>query len=354
MKNGHNKICLNMIVRNESHVIRRCLESVKPYIDAYVICDTGSTDGTQTIIREVMGEIPGEVHERPWVDFGSNRTEALHLARAHGDYLLFIDADEVLCGTGGPLGKLEADAYYLPVEYSGTSYQRCALVSTRLDWMWKGVLHEYLESNPAAIFGNLTEPKIVVYHEGARSRDPDTYKKDVALLEQGVRDEPQNARYWFYLAQSYKDAGDLHKAREAYAHRAAMLGWVEETWYAMFQYANLSDQLNSMEAPTAYLRAYQYLPTRAETLHNLGRYHRLKNEGHLAYLYLHQAARIKKPATGLFIDNSVYDWRCWDELGITCYYINRIDEGKTACLKALAHAPQVEQERIRTNYRFFK
>ena len=62
-------LCLNMIVKNESHVIKRCLDSVKPIIDYWVIFDTGSTDGTQRIIQEVLKDIPGQLHERPWVNF---------------------------------------------------------------------------------------------------------------------------------------------------------------------------------------------------------------------------------------------------------------------------------------------
>ena len=90
------KICLSMIVKNEASVIRRCLESVRPLIDYWIIVDTGSVDGTQDIIREFFQDIPGELHERPWVDFAHNRSEALALARNHGDYSLIIDADDVL------------------------------------------------------------------------------------------------------------------------------------------------------------------------------------------------------------------------------------------------------------------
>ena len=72
-------ICLVMIVKNESKVIRRCIDSVRNYINYWVIVDTGSTDGTQDLIKEIMDEygIKGELHERPWVDFGYNRTESL-------------------------------------------------------------------------------------------------------------------------------------------------------------------------------------------------------------------------------------------------------------------------------------
>ena len=68
-----------MIVKNESKVIRRCLESVLPLVDYWVIVDTGSTDGTQQIILECLKEVPGFLHERPWVDFSHNRNEAIAL-----------------------------------------------------------------------------------------------------------------------------------------------------------------------------------------------------------------------------------------------------------------------------------
>ena len=62
-------IRLNMIVKNEANAILRCLESVKPYIDSWVIVDTGSTDGTQTIIQYYMQAIPGQLFELPWKNF---------------------------------------------------------------------------------------------------------------------------------------------------------------------------------------------------------------------------------------------------------------------------------------------
>ena len=96
MKAGETKLCLNMIVKNEALVIRRCLDSVRPIIDHWVIVDTGSTDGTQDIIREHLRDLPGELHERPWRNFAHNRSEALELARGRSDYTLIIDADDTL------------------------------------------------------------------------------------------------------------------------------------------------------------------------------------------------------------------------------------------------------------------
>ena len=75
------EITLVMIVRNESKVIERCLESVRPLLSGWVIVDTGSTDDTIEKIQRSLSDIPGELHHREWVDFGHNRNEALELAR---------------------------------------------------------------------------------------------------------------------------------------------------------------------------------------------------------------------------------------------------------------------------------
>ena len=125
-----------MIVKDESQVIRRCLSSVMRLIDYWVIVDTGSIDGTQEIIRNYLQKIPGELHERPWVDFAHNRNEALSLARSHGDYLLFIDADEQLqYSPSFRMPNLTKDFYVSVVEADGgVRIQRELLVNNRLSW----------------------------------------------------------------------------------------------------------------------------------------------------------------------------------------------------------------------------
>ena len=90
-------ICLNMIVRNESKIIARVLQSVLPIIDTYVICDTGSTDNTISIIKDFFNSkgIKGEVISEPFKNFGYNRTIALNAAKGKATYALLLDADMI-------------------------------------------------------------------------------------------------------------------------------------------------------------------------------------------------------------------------------------------------------------------
>ena len=352
-------VCLNMIVKNEAHVIRRCLASARPFITHWVIVDTGSTDGTQDIVRAQLAGIPGDLHERPWRNFGANRTEALELARGKAAYLLFIDADEMFRAPEGfAWPDLDRDAYYLHAEYAGTIYSRGALVSTRLEWRWAGVIHEYLTSTPEAQFTQLEWPHIVVLHDGARARDPETYERDAAILERALADEPQNARYAFYLAQSYRDAGLPGKARDAYRRRAVMAGWDEEGWYALYEIGRMSERLAApvAEVQAAYLAAYQFRPQRAEPLYQLARFHRERREFALAHLFARQAAAIPRPADLLFVDDEVYRWRCLDELSVAASWIGAMAEGRVAIerLAAEGSVPAAEWPRVEGNLHFFR
>ena len=353
------RICLNMIVKDEAPVIERCLASVRPWVDHWVIVDTGSTDGTQQRIREFMKEIPGTLHERPWRDFAFNRNQALDLARAEGDHIFFIDADETLeVPQGFSWPQLGNEGYRLQCESAGWTYFRNALVSTALPWRWEGVLHEYLTCSEPHHWVNMPGPVIRVSHDGARARSADTYQRDIEVLERALRDEPGNTRYRFYLAQSFRDAGQLEKSREHYLARAGMGGWDEECWFAAFQVAVIDERLGAEPSVVreGYLSAYQLRPTRAEPLCALARYHRLRKEFALAHLYAQHAAAIPMPADSLFVDAQVYAWRALDELAVSAFYVPHArEQGRQATKRLLEERkfPLSEQARIEGNKAFY-
>jgi tetratricopeptide (TPR) repeat protein len=350
---------LHMIVKDEAHVIERCLRSVLPFVDWWVVSDTGSTDGTQDLVRRTMASVDGLLIERPWVSFGHNRQEALEAARTleqsrPGDYVLWIDADEELVDLPAALPELTADGYHLEVEYGAARYQRLAVVRLDRPWRWVGALHEHLEL-PGARLDRLFAPRVVSRHEGARSRDPATFLKDAAVLEAELRRHPDDPRTQFYLAQSWRDAGDLEKAAAAYRVRIANeAGWSEERWYARFQLAVCLERLGRphAEVAAAYLDAYAALPSRAEPLVELARLERLQQRLEVAVLYARTASRIPQPGPdSLFVDRDAYAWRALDELAVSCFWCGRFDEGRRAAEQALAVRP--DDERLQANLGFF-
>jgi len=206
------EICLNMIVRNEAHIVHELLEVVAPYITSWVIVDTGSDDGTPDVIRSHMANlgIPGELHERPWRNFGHNRSEALTLAQGHGDYIWVMDADDTVVGTPD-FGGLSADVYNLRYgQGAGFMYWRRHLFRDGLRWRYEGVVHEYAVCDDPFVEERLDgEYYIDSRRLGARNLDPQKYARDRDLLLAEVERNPDDGRSVFYLAQSYFDLGDF-------------------------------------------------------------------------------------------------------------------------------------------------
>jgi hypothetical protein len=353
------RICLSMIIKNESAVIERCLRSVKPWIHAWAISDTGSTDGTQDIVRKFMADLPGELIERPWVDFSTNRNEALELARKYGDYALIIDADEILQAEPNfDWGMLGAPGYLLELVYGVTRYRRVAVPRLDAGWEWKGVLHEALVSPLANQQQFLMGLRIIVFSDGARSQQTmqEKFTRDAEVLRRALQDEPDNARYAFYLAQSLRDSGQPAESIVAYEKRAAMAGWAEEVYFSKLQIAALKERTGAAyaEVVAAYLDAWDFRPTRAEAPCELARYCRLQSRFTVAREFARIAANLPVPGDLLFIDQTVHDWRARDEWSISAYWCGDYAESARLCRELLADArlPEAERARVQRNLEF--
>jgi glycosyltransferase involved in cell wall biosynthesis len=329
-----------MIVRDEAAVIRRCLDSVRLFIDAWVIVDTGSTDGTQDVIREYLRDLPGELFERPWVDFAHNRNEALEYARGRADYLLFIDADEVLVAADGfRMPELTLDAYDLESRVDGMSYLRRQLVRAATPWTWKGVLHEHLDCDVTHTFAVLPGLHTEPHCDGARSRDPNKYRRDALVLERALLDEPDDPRYTYYLAQTYHCVGDFELALRWYRRRAAMTtGWTDEVWYSLYRIGTCLEQLKAPwpEVMAAYLAAYEHSPDRAGPLHRIGAVSLERGEHQAAYLFLKQALEIPCPGPHrIFVERNLYEYRIAIDFAHAAFRVKQYVQAVRICNQLL-------------------
>ena len=208
-------ICLNMIVKNESHIIEttlvNILENVK--IDYWVISDTGSTDNTVDIITSFFKKrnIPGEMFHDEWRDFGYNRTKALEYAYNKTDFLFIFDADDLIHGTIPFPEILDKEEYTL--NFDGSAYSRRILISNRRKWKYVGVLHEILkraEDKPYTYEYLKGNYHIESRRLGSRNHNPHKYRDDGIILEKAIENEKDTDlmdRYIFYCGQSYECAG---------------------------------------------------------------------------------------------------------------------------------------------------
>src|SRR5436305_221288 len=256
-----------MIVRDEAGVVTETIDSVAPFIDYWVIVDTGSTDDTVELIRAqfMRKGIPGELHERPWRNFGVNRTEALELAAGKADYTFVMDADDLFVGTPD-LSVLGADSYQLRFGPQSVWWRR-QLFRSALPWRYEGVVHEYPTCEEARTEERLGgEYHIVPRHLGARSEDPGKYARDAELLLAEHARKPDDTRTVFYLAQSYYSAGDARSALPWYELRVGMGDFPEEVYFSLLRRALC---LKLLERPIAdvaqaFLAAWESRPSRAE------------------------------------------------------------------------------------------
>ncbi|WP_244536798.1 glycosyltransferase [Methylobacterium brachiatum] len=330
-----------MIVKNEAPVIRRCLDSVKPVIDHWIIVDTGSTDGTQDIIRAAMADIPGTLVERPWVDFAYNRTEALDLARPHGDYTLVIDADdELLIPAGFVMPNLDAPGYSVQIHDITTRYPRTQLFKNAMPWCYRGVLHEFADCRELA----WTAPLPLAMrrgHDGARRRDDATYVRDAEILERAIKEEKDPfliSRYTFYLAQSYRDCSEKRKALDAYLKRTKLGFWDEEIYISYLSAALLMESLDETfdKVIATFDAAIDLNPRRVEARYHASRYCQSKGRFVEGYHYAAAGVKLTFPADGLFLQPWMYNYGMQDKIAVNAFNTSQPRVCISACLAMLS------------------
>ena len=362
-----NKLVLSMIVKDEAHVIERCLASMLPLIDTWCIVDTGSTDGTQEKIQKFFDQvgIEGKLVQSTWKGFGESRSEALEAARPMGDYTIMIDADEIMeyDGNFDPeafKNSLVSDLYNVFAFYGGIKYHRPQLTSNKKRFYYRGVLHEYVDCHDTLetrdfAKGILNRP----IQDGARSKTPDKYARDAVTFEEALKgsvDEKDFNRYHFYLAQSYRDSQQWQKAHDAYLKRAELGGWTEEVFYSLFQVGRIKEILNHPidEIIKVYFQAYQINPWRAESLWAAARICRLFCRFDQAYIFAKQALKIRMPDGALFVSQPIYEWSILDEFCIAAYWTGHHKEAKIVGDRLLAEKkfPEDQKQRIEANHKF--
>jgi tetratricopeptide (TPR) repeat protein len=322
-----------MIVKDEAHVIGRCLAALKPFIDHALIIDTGSTDETPQLIPTLLPDVTIEHSE--FVSFRHNRTELLERARVvypNAEFHLMMDADDLWVPEEGfAWPEMKEDAYEILHRLGSLSWWRPQVYRANKPFRYEGAAHEYLHCDVPFIRGKLEGVRVDCGSDGARrTKEPlKKYERVAGILEKEYEENPNNRRAAFYLAQSYRDSLQRKKALEMYERRAEMGGWAEEVWYSKYQIGVLREFIGFPveDILNSYLDAYLYRPKRAESLVAAASVCRRTRKPALALLHAATAIHISNPKDDrLFVDWMTYAWRAWDEFSMACWNLNRMED----------------------------
>jgi len=364
------KICLNMIVKNESKIITRLLKSVLPLIDSYCICDTGSTDNTIQVIQDFFREKnihSGKIIVEPFKDFGYNRTFALKqcLNMDNADYILLLDADMILeidpmLSIDDFKNNLTHDVYNVFQGSPSFIYKNTRLIKNKIGMSYWGVTHEYLNAPNGSTRFTITRNQLFINDVGDGGSKQDKFLRDIRLLEKGLEENPDNDRYTFYLANSYKNSGQMENAIKTYKKRIILSGWHDEIWYSYYSMGQCYKELGKMEeAIAAWINGYEFLPSRIENLYEIVKYYRTTGKNTLAYTYYNLAKyeiNRKTDFDNLFLEKDIYDYKLDYELSIIGYYCNwdNYDLAKVS-MNILSNSTTIDYifKNVLSNYKFY-
>jgi glycosyltransferase involved in cell wall biosynthesis len=388
------KLALNFICKDESHVIGKMLESCKTITDLIVVNDTGSTDGTQDIIRK-FGEdnnIPTYVFERPFDDFEKSRNHAIQKLKdvvaelgwnadqVHG---YWFDCDETLIiDAKFNKSQFTKDLYMINTYIGQMKYTRNTFFKVSKPFRWYGPIHEFIVCDEQNITSGLAENIHVDVQMTGNSWQgdiPAKYKSHAFVLEKYIDANRQDPRWIFYTAQSYHDSASipdnkeeneerLRRSLKYYKERVNRAdGYAEEIFYSQYRIGTI---MRNMEEPwnlthQECLKAYNMDPLRGESIKVIIDYYMQVGEWNLAYMYTKFAkvnfhGKNPYPTRLLFVDEALYIWKFSESHAAACFYTGRMEEAKATFNEIVnisktqpKYFTQEDLNKLATNAQFF-
>jgi len=355
-------LCLNMIVKNESRIIKRLFDSVISIIDTYCICDTGSTDNTIQVIEEYFKEkgISGKIVKEPFKNFCHNRNFALQACVGLSDYILFLDADMILEIKQFDKSILNnATSFYILQGNESFYYQNLRIVKNNGLYKYVGVTHEYIDVPKDNTFFNIDKNSLFINDIGDGGSKNDKFERDIRLLLDGIKEEPNNVRYYFYLANSYHDLGRFGEAINIYKKRIELGGWKEEVWYSYYRIGVCFKKMNKFaDALFYWLEGYNYYPERLEGIYEIIKHYRIQSKHKLCLQFYNLAKEILDKNLNrdsyLFLHNYVYLYKIYYEYTIFAGYNNITNIDKEIITVFNNSNNGSELDNILSNMKFYK
>jgi tetratricopeptide (TPR) repeat protein len=343
-------LTLILTTHNDAATVAEAVASVKPFIDRYVVVDTGSKDGTKEALTAALEGLEGQIVDATFKDFASTANAGLDLL-GEGSFALLLSGHEKLVD-GEALRKelaaqLEGKAsgahqVRVKVAPTGKYLDETRVVRGGSGYRWTGAAHPILAREK----GPVPTHRIPGTHIEVLPRDPKAERSRLQLerrlLDDELKASPNDARTAFFLAYTLESLGDTKKAYFAYEKRAKMGGWQEEVFEALLGLGRTAQAVGKSwaEAQQHFLDAHTHSPQRAEAMFAIAwHYYQAKNHV-LTYLFASRAAELPIPEkAALFVEPDVYETRLLDLVGTAAYYVGEFEAGEAALRQALSRRP---------------
>lgn len=330
------RVMILLMIKNESKIIKRSIDSTLPFADAIFIEDTGSTDDTVDVANNHFKtlSVPGKITQHPFKTFGYSRshsfTSAQEFCKELGwnpakTYVFAMDADmNLVVGPTFDKETLRQSGYNVVQSNGGLEYVNMRLMRLSDPWKCVGATHEYWSCPEGQTIGDIAKERIYIDDKNDGGCKSDKYTRDLRLLLEELKEQPKNERTHFYLAQTYRCLNQYEKSNEYYKKRINLGGWFEEVWYSHYMIVENYLALNRPEKAELWAqRGHKFSPYRAEALYKIVKHLRLQpHDQWKAMHYYKLAKQIQKPKVALFLESNVYDYELDYEHTILQYYVN--------------------------------
>lgn len=371
-----------MIVKNESKIIERMLNSVLPIVTHYCICDTGSDDDTIHIISNFFSKnnISGKIIKEPFKNFGYNRNVALEASYGLSEYILFMDADMTLSikdrnkfymllnsneslknrAISYTLSQGSNDFHYQNIRIIRSPIRNIALQEKLSLYKYIGPTHEYLSTPERCLSFHIDKDIAFINDLGDGGSKQNKFKRDIELLTNNLELNHNDPRSLFYLANSYADYGDSDNAIKTYHRRIKAGGWYQEIWYSYYKIGNIYEEQKKYDkAIYNWFQAYSIMPERLENIYKIIKYYRETSTNYQKIAFkLYSSFVPKYPCKVnrdhfLFLENDVYSYKLYYEYIILAYY-NGIKDVSNELVHILNNATNITiANSVMNNYKFY-
>lgn len=362
------RVMILLMIKNESKIIKRSIDSTLPFADAIFIEDTGSTDDTVEVANEHFKtlSVPGKITQHPFKNFGYSRshsfTSAQQFCKELGwnpkkTYVFAMDADmNLVVSPDFDKSTLTISGYQVIQANGGLEYLNMRIMRLSDPWKCVGATHEYWSCPSTEMSGDVAKNRIYIDDKNDGGCKSDKYTRDLTLLLEELKEQPKNDRTHFYLAQTYRCLNQFEKSNEIYKKRIALGGWYEEVWYSHYMIVENYLSLNKPEKAELWAqRAYKYNPYRAEALYKILKHYRLQPHDQWKAVHYYKLAKsIKKPPVALFLESNVYEYELDYEYTILQYYVNPIRrEGNVESIKYMMKPKHTMADGVFQNLEFY-